>query len=51
MSSTLWYVRLGDQVIGPISTADLHDRANTGQRGGADAGCPLTGPTGWRRRR
>ena len=30
MSSTTWYVRLGDQVLGPISDADLRDRAMQG---------------------
>ena len=29
MSYTTWYVRLGDQVIGPISDAELRDRAMT----------------------
>jgi len=42
MSSTLWYVRLGDQVIGPISTADLHDRAIQGSVRRRRR-CPLTG--------
>jgi len=30
MSSTAWYVRLGDQVLGPISDAELRDRAMQG---------------------
>ena len=30
MSTSTWYVRLGDQVLGPISDADLRDRAVQG---------------------
>ena len=38
MSTITWLIRLDDQVLGPISDADLRDRAMQGSVVGADAG-------------